>query len=291
MDLSPFFTYTKSEKRGILVLIIVIIILVVVRIYIPFFFGKSKVTEYELAYLNEVEIKSDTNRKNGSYKKVLKLREEKKQQLKKPIDPNSASYNDLVSVGFSSFISSNIIKYRNSGGRFTTSSDIYKIYGIDSSHFELINQYILIVQDSLNIQKPKQKEAVYLNINDVNAFELEYLPGIGPVLGKRIIKYRKLLGGFVDKNQINEVYGVSDSIFIKIEPFLLVEPEKCKKIDLNQVAAKELYKHPYISKYQAHAIIEYREVYGKFTAVDELILNNLLDEQSFKKIEQYLTIK
>src|SRR5690606_40943919 len=51
-----------------------------------------------------------------------------------------------------------------------------------------------------------------LDINRCTAGELVALPGIGPVLAERIIKYRNLLGGFVDKWQLVEVYGLDSSV-------------------------------------------------------------------------------
>jgi competence ComEA-like helix-hairpin-helix protein len=291
MNISPFFTFTRSEKRGILVLIFVILILIAGRIYIPLFLKKSNVTKYELAYLKEKEIQSNANEKKIKFKTTDGPEHKKQQQIIKAIDPNSAAYNELMNLGFSPFISSNIIKYRNNGGRFSELSDLYKIYGIDSSYYELINRYILIVKDSQAIEKTKIQDKISININEAGVEEMQNLSGIGPVLGKRIVKYRELLGGYVNISQINEVYGISDSIYFKIEPFLYLEPENYQPIDLNQLSVKELYKHPYISKYQAHAIVEYREVSGKFSSLDEIILNNIMDSQSFKKIEPYLTIK
>jgi competence protein ComEA len=56
-----------------------------------------------------------------------------------------------------------------------------------------------------------QKVRIDINTADSAAFEKLY--GIGPVLSARIIKYRRLLGGFARVEQLKEVYGLSAETF------------------------------------------------------------------------------
>ncbi len=59
---------------------------------------------------------------------------------------------------------------------------------------------------------------VALNSADID--ELVALPGIGPVLARRIIEYRELIGGYQDTQQLLAVKGVGEATFRKIEPYL-----------------------------------------------------------------------
>ena len=52
-------------------------------------------------------------------------------------DPNKASREDLLRLGFDERTTNQIIKYRNKGGHFNTRQDIYRIYAIDSSFLGL----------------------------------------------------------------------------------------------------------------------------------------------------------
>ncbi len=290
MKIRQVVNFTVSEKRGILVLIALILVLVLLRIYLPFYLAKSQVSKFELSYLKLTESKEKSDNTKSEIKLELK-KEDKQYHDIVPIDPNKASYDDLIRAGFSPFISSNIIKYRNSGGRFSKPSDIYKIYGVDSGYCEIISQNIDIEKDTLEQKTTLSDKHIKVNICIAGTEELEYLPGIGTILSERIVKYRELLGGYVDVKQIKEVYGITDSTFKLIEHSIFTEPEKYQGIGLNTATTKELYKHPYITKYQAKAIIKYREVVGKFTSIEELAKNNILDSLTLKKVGPYLIIE
>ncbi len=56
-------------------------------------------------------------------------------------------------------------------------------------------------------KNPVRKRPI-LNLNICDSASLEALPGIGPVLSSRIIKYRNLIGGYVSVDQLKEVYGL-----------------------------------------------------------------------------------
>ncbi|MBN1108862.1 MAG: helix-hairpin-helix domain-containing protein, partial [Bacteroidales bacterium] len=66
-------------------------------------------------------------------------------------------------------------------------------------------------KSSASVSAVRPVEVIELNTCD--SAMLEALPGLGPVLSARIIKYRKLLGGYVSAEQLREVYGLSEETF------------------------------------------------------------------------------
>jgi competence protein ComEA len=56
-----------------------------------------------------------------------------------------------------------------------------------------------------------------LNINRASAKELEYLPGIGPVLAERIVEFRKVNGSFVSVEELEKVPGIGASKLAKFK--------------------------------------------------------------------------
>jgi len=61
-----------------------------------------------------------------------------------------------------------------------------------------------------------------ININTATTAELETLPGIGPVLGQRIVDYRKANGPFAAIEDIKNVSGIGEGIFEEIKELIFV---------------------------------------------------------------------
>jgi len=62
-----------------------------------------------------------------------------------------------------------------------------------------------------------------INLNSATLSELDALPGIGPVLGQRILDYREANGPFQQIEDITKVKGIGDSIFGEIKDLIYVE--------------------------------------------------------------------
>ncbi|MGC9359717.1 MAG: helix-hairpin-helix domain-containing protein [Anaerolineae bacterium] len=69
----------------------------------------------------------------------------------------------------------------------------------------------------------KEDTAESVNINTASASELESLPGIGPVLAKRIVAYREANGPFARPVDILEVSGIGDTTFANIEARIVTQ--------------------------------------------------------------------
>jgi competence protein ComEA len=59
-----------------------------------------------------------------------------------------------------------------------------------------------------------------LSLNAVSAEELCDLPGIGPVLAERIIRYRAQRGRFESLDELKRVKGIGDKLYNKISPYV-----------------------------------------------------------------------
>jgi competence protein ComEA len=69
-------------------------------------------------------------------------------------------------------------------------------------------------------QQPAKSNLI--NLNSATATDLELLPGVGPVLAKRIIDFRKSHGGFLNVQGLLEVKGIGDKIFKEISAHVTV---------------------------------------------------------------------
>jgi len=144
-----------------------------------------------------------------------------------------------------------------------------------------------VVRKQNEVKKFRQKKAL-IEINSSDSASLVRLPGIGPVLSSRIIKYRTLIGGFVSVDQLKEVYGLKEETFNMISPRLFADSLLIRKIKINKSDYRELIRHPYFKQGEVPGILKYRELQGKIKRIEDLIENNLISPETSKRIRSYL---
>lgn len=140
----------------------------------------------------------------------------------------------------------------------------------------------------LKQQKTANRKKPLLNINSCDSAALVSLPGIGPVLSSRIIKYRNLIGGFVSVSQLKEVYGLPEETYDLISSKLFADSIAVRKIRINRADYKELIRHPYFERSEVAAILKYRDLKGNITSIGDMIENNLISSETCRKIRAYL---
>ncbi len=131
---------------------------------------------------------------------------------------------------------------------------------------------------------------LFIDINTADAKQLQKMRGIGPVLSQRIIKYRNKLGGFIDKKQFAEVYGLNEDVLKTLRKHTLVKKNfSPKKININTATFKTLLAHPYITYDCVQNIVQYRREHGYFRQINDLKNVYLLNDAWIKKMHCYLT--
>lgn len=127
-----------------------------------------------------------------------------------------------------------------------------------------------------------------IELNRCDSASLEALPGIGPVLSARIIKFRNLLGGYASVDQLREVYGLTEDTYNIISGRLSADTSAVRKIKVNTAEYKQLIKLPYFTKEEVSSILKYRESKGRIGGMKELIDNRLVSEEKAGKVRLYL---
>lgn len=211
-----------------------------------------------------------------------------------PFDPNTADSNLLATIGFNRKQIAQIVNYRNAGGKFGVKNDFRKIYSVSDKDFKILENYILLPSeiilaavDSLSENEIANFE---LEINTADSIDFIKLKGIGPVFAGRILSYRKKLGGFYDKSQLLEVYGLDTNRYFKIANHLIVDTSQVSRFDLNNASFNEFLKHPYFEYYLVKSIFNYKEAIGEFKSVEDLRQVNMVYDQLFEKINPYLFV-
>ena len=73
------------------------------------------------------------------------------------------------------------------------------------------------------VSKNTNTQSNKININTATQTELEELPGIGPSIALKIIKYRDENGKFKTIEDIKKVSGVGDSKYAKIKDIISIK--------------------------------------------------------------------
>ncbi|MCU0417802.1 MAG: helix-hairpin-helix domain-containing protein [Cytophagaceae bacterium] len=125
-------------------------------------------------------------------------------------------------------------------------------------------------------KKNLSKAQIYkIDINQADSAAWVQLPGIGPVLSSRIVKYKKLLRGYVSVKQLKEVYGMSEDNYLKAEPYL-----ECVTVSNVKLSIDSLYErpysvyHPYWTKEQKQKVVQAKQRQVPSDSIKLLIRNN-----------------
>lgn len=118
-----------------------------------------------------------------------------------------------------------------------------------------------------------------IDINSADTVLFKSLPGIGSVYAARIVKYRNLLGGFVEIDQLKEVYGIKPELFDQIKSQLFISTKMVKKIAADSLWKKPYaFYHPYLSK-ELKARIQSENKKNEYSAVR---FKEMIEENSQK---------
>ncbi|NJO02773.1 MAG: helix-hairpin-helix domain-containing protein [Bacteroidia bacterium] len=134
------------------------------------------------------------------------------------------------------------------------------------------------------------RSSLYFELNQVDSLTLTEIRGIGPVLSRRIIRYRDQLGGFVSFQQLGEVYGLTEDVRENLKAHSFLSDSPVRKLKINEASLDELRQHPYIGYRKARVIVNYRLQHGRFTSIDALSKINLMDSLSLDKLAPYLSL-
>lgn len=152
--------------------------------------------------------------------------------------------------------------------------------GTDRHDSRAVNQENAIIQ--LN-----DSSLVLTELNSADTIELMQIRGIGPVLSRRILKYRGILGGYVLPDQLKEVYGVDEERFLEIRPFLTADTSRIVRLRPANDDFRILLRHPYLDYNQVSQIFKLRDS-GELHSVKDLLRLPGFTDADLKRLSPYL---
>lgn len=199
------------------------------------------------------------------------------------VDLNRVDSAFLVSLGWPMSLIDSIFTYNRSHWFPKKIKLSYlKSWNIDS--FTVLRSNLL--------EKKSYESRVYpdVGINSADTSLWAVLPGIGPVISQRIVDYKNKLGGFISKDQLMEVYGVSPILYEEIKGYIKVDSIPIRKININRASVGHMRNHPYIDFYKAKAIFDMRMTNGKYSSIDEVKRIKNFDHANWERLKFYLSV-
>ncbi len=127
-----------------------------------------------------------------------------------------------------------------------------------------------------------------INLNMCDSADLERLPGIGPVLSSRIVRYGNLLGGYADVRQLYEVYGLQPSVIERISSMVRADTSRLRKLSVNSDSFSVLLRHPYLGPDHVKAIVRYRERQGYISDWSVMKENGMVPREKEEFLRHYI---
>ena len=265
------FWYSKNQRNGILILATLITLIQVVLYFADELFAPYHSAE-NLEKLREIERLLDSMQRKESDSTSYRIY---------PFNPNYISDYKGYVLGMSTEEIDRLLAFRDQGRFLKSASEFQEVTGVSDSLLGKISVYFKFPKFKRQYRQhhapAKRKIADKRDLNKASYDDLQSVTGIGPILSKRIISYRNLLGGFNFEDQLYEVYNLPhEAIENLLENFEIVDPPPIEKLNINTASFKQILNLPYIDYELARRIMAFRS--------EEKLITNLSD---LKKIDSF----
>ncbi|MBN2614662.1 MAG: helix-hairpin-helix domain-containing protein [Bacteroidales bacterium] len=293
--LKDFFTLSKNEQRGILVLLFFIILVLLVNGVVVPILPHAEPEQEDTAFQRQIsQFIAARQRMEDS---IQTTRLQNKGRLKRPqallkihpfpFDPNLMNQDLGKKLGLSEKQVLTLQNYLRKGGRFKKKDDFKKMYCISDAEYEILAPYIHFQHSQ------KKTKLIYhtVQLNRCDSADLVHNLHLSSFLARRIIKFRTALGNFYTQTQLKEVYGLTPETYQKIAPYLHCDSSQVQKIDLNNASFKELLHHPYLNYDNTLKIAKIRSRLHGYARLEQLKTDAYIPDSVYRKIRPYLYLR
>jgi competence protein ComEA len=283
--LKNYLSVTKTQWNGMVVFLLLIAVILATP-YIYQYYQQDKIVDFT-GFDKDVALL----KQGGGGEDNEPLSDEKIATPKLFVfNPNNLPAVQWKQLGLSDRQISIIKNYEAKGGNFSRKQDVQKMYSLTADDYKRLEPYINI-PDAGFAERNKLAAGEVIEINTADSAKLTRIHGIGPAFAARIVEYRTRLGGFLQKEQLKEVYGIDDEKYAGIAGQVSVNTARISNIKINEVDFEGLRKFPYLTNKQTNAIIQYRLQHGNYHSITDMQNIAILDNLILRKIEPYINFK
>ena len=242
-----YFRFNSRER----VAVVLLICLMGVFWVLPSYYPKQQLNPIEVVKSNVISsqvIKADSFR---PVKTNQQVQQPLISQLKASLfyfDPNKLDASGWEKLGLRKKLIQTILNYRSKGGKFRQPADLSKIWGMQQVEADRLMPYVNIEKDVpieqkhsptvITNQKPVAEPKI-IDVNTATIADWQILPGMTMPLAARIVHFRDKIGGFKRLDQVKKTYGLSDSVFQLISPFLQIAKVADPLININTASIRK----------------------------------------------------
>ena len=302
-NITSHFRFNKQERSGIFFLLLIIVLLQVG--YFVFTFFSSDVSTVGIRIDEETQTQIDGLKQKALQKDTFKIY---------PFNPNFITDYKGYALGMSVAEIDKLHAFRAQNNYVNSPEDFQKVTLISDSLLNVIAPYFKFPEwtqkkskqylvnrnkelgevSSAGSKPPpeRSRRGAVKDLNTATAEDLKTISGIGDKLSVRIIKFRKLLGGFLSEEQLQDVYGLKPEVIARVLlVYKVLEKPKIEKINVNTASEEELASLIYIKFELAQNIVEYRNNMGSITSFGELKQIEGFPSEKIERIALYLRLQ
>ena len=182
--------------------------------------------------------------------------------------------------------------YRKSGKYINSEKTFQQLTQLSETEIAQIRPYLKWTKSILTKTQKLKKKRIKKELNAAIPKDLQLVYGIGEVFANRIISIRNQLGGFVIKDQINDVWGLSPETQQRLwEHFKLDSIPVIKKQNINSLTIAQLTQNYYVNTSLASKIVAIRTQKEHLTSWKDLIAIQQLDSVKKARLSLYLSFE
>ena len=242
--LKEYFVFSKRERVAVFVLLTLMAVFISLSFfYTPVFEApvidqgvQQKLTELAP---NNTKSPPSAGTDNDSSGNTITAERPKHSAVKKEqfyFDPNTISIDGWKRLGFRDKTIANILHYRNQVGKFNKPEDLYNVPRIRKKAVAAVLPFVRFgavysqKNDVIPLQPtvtPKTAQTHYktIDVNTATPDDFKVFPGMTDAVANRIVKFRASINGFSSVDDVAKTYGLLDSTFKIMRPYLSIAPK------------------------------------------------------------------
>ena len=287
-NLKSHFWYNKSQRNGIFFLLFFILILQGVYFFVDF--SSNEETDLPLEEITLFQNQIDS---------LKRIEIEKRKPKIYPFNPSFITDYKGYQLGMKTEEIDRLLSHRNSGKYINSANQFQQVTNVSDSLLSVISPYFKFPDwisrkknTNVSYYRPKVEEVfvgVKQDLNTVTATQLKEINGIGDKLSERIVKYRGSMKGFMNDEQIEQVYGLNPEVISKVlQRYTVLSQPIIEKVNVNTATFKEVLHLPYIDYELTKKIFQYRDEVAEIQNLEELKNIEDFPIENFDKIALYL---